>query len=42
MCINAGIKIVIVENDYPDELAREMFKEAGVKVRVKGRPKECG
>jgi deoxycytidylate deaminase len=35
MCINAGIKTVIVGNDYPDELAREMFEEAGVKVEVK-------
>ncbi len=40
MCINAGIKSVIVGSDYPDELAREMFKEAGVKVRVKRRSKE--
>ncbi len=43
MCINAGIKTVIVGSDYPDELAREMFKEAGVEVRVKGGvPKERG
>ena len=35
MCINAGIKTVIVGSNYPDELAREMFKEAGVKVEVK-------
>ena len=35
MVINAGITAVIVACNYPDELAREMFKEAGVKVRVK-------
>lgn len=34
MIINAGIKEVRVENSYPDRLAREMFDEAGVKVRI--------
>ena len=32
MIINAGLKKVIVGNAYPDELATEMFAEAGLKV----------
>jgi dCMP deaminase len=34
MIINAGIKEVKVANPYPDPLAREMFKEAGVKIKI--------
>ena len=32
MIINAGIKKIIFKGDYPDELAMEMLKEAGVRV----------
>ena len=31
--INAGIKEVVFAEDYPNELAKQLFKEAGVKVR---------
>jgi dCMP deaminase len=30
MIINAGIKRIIYQKKYPDELARKLFKEAGV------------
>ena len=33
MIINAGIKRVIYEGDYPDQLSLEMFQEAGVEMR---------
>lgn len=32
MIVNAGIKKLIVSGNYPDKLAREMLREAGVKV----------
>lgn len=32
MVINAGIKKVIFKGDYPDELAMNMLKEAGIRV----------
>ena len=31
--INAGIKEIVFMEDYPNELAKQLFKEAGVKVR---------
>jgi len=34
MLINAGITRVVVAEDYPDELAREFFSEAGIRVEV--------
>ena len=34
MIINAGIKEIIYENPYPDELAMSMLEEAGIKIRV--------
>jgi len=34
MIINAGIKGVIIKNKYPDPLALELLKEAGVTVKV--------
>ncbi|MDP8216156.1 MAG: cytidine/deoxycytidylate deaminase family protein [Candidatus Kaelpia imicola] len=34
MLINAGIKEVIIGNGYPDKLAEDMFKEAGIKIRI--------
>lgn len=33
MIINAGIKEVIVLGEYPDKMAREFLKEAGIKLR---------
>lgn len=38
MLINAGIKEVVMESGYPDEMAKEFFEEAGVAVR----PAEAG
>ena len=32
MIINAGIKKIVFKGDYPDELAMDMLKEAGVRV----------
>lgn len=32
MLINAGIKKVIFQGEYPDPLAREMLKEAGIEL----------
>jgi len=31
--INASIKEVVFAEDYPNELAKQLFKEAGIKVR---------
>ena len=33
MLINAGIKEIVMESGYPDEMAKEFFEEAGVAVR---------
>jgi dCMP deaminase len=32
MIINAGIKKIVFKGDYPDELAMDMLKEAGIRV----------
>ena len=34
MIINAGIKEVVIDGDYPDKMAKEFLKKAKVKVRV--------
>ena len=34
MLINAGIKEIVMESGYPDEMAKDFFKEAGVEVRM--------
>jgi len=34
MIINAGIKEIIISGSYPDKMAKEFLKEAGVKVRI--------
>lgn len=34
MLINAGIEELIIAGTYPDKMAREFLKEAGVRVRV--------
>jgi len=36
MIINSGIERVICANTYPDEMARDMLEEAGVKLEVWG------
>jgi len=36
MIINAGVKEVVIDGDYPDKMAKEFLKEAGVKVRKIG------
>lgn len=33
MLINAGIKEIVTLGDYPDELARELLAEAGIRIR---------
>lgn len=33
MLINAGIEEVVIADGYPDKMARDFFKEAGIKVR---------
>lgn len=33
MIINAGIKEVVIAGGYPDKMAREFLKEAGIKIR---------
>ena len=35
MLINAGIKRIVVLEDYPDPLADEMLEEAGIVVEIK-------
>jgi len=32
MLINAGIRRIVYDGDYPDELARQMLTEAGIKL----------
>ena len=32
MMINAGIKRLVYEGDYPDPLAKKMLKESGIKI----------
>ena len=34
MIINAGIKRIVIKESYPDELAEEMIKEAGIRVDI--------
>lgn len=34
MLINAGIKELVIAGHYPDKMAREFLKEAGIKVRI--------
>ena len=36
MIINAGIRRVVIQETYPDELAEAMFREAGIQVDVMG------
>jgi len=33
MLINAGIKEIVVAEGYPDKMAMELLKEAGIKIR---------
>ncbi|MCQ9207211.1 MAG: cytidine/deoxycytidylate deaminase family protein [Omnitrophica bacterium] len=34
MLINAGIKELIISAHYPDKMAKEFLKEAGIKVKI--------
>lgn len=34
MLINAGIKEIVTCGDYPDKMAKDFLKEAGIKIRV--------
>jgi len=34
MLINAGIKEVVIAGHYPDKMAKDFLKEAGIKMRV--------
>lgn len=34
MLINAGIKEIVIADGYPDKMAMEFFKEAGIKVKT--------
>lgn len=34
MIINAGIREIIIKGGYPDKMARDILREAGVKVRL--------
>jgi dCMP deaminase len=34
MIINAGINDVVIKGDYPDKMAKEMLREAKIKVRI--------
>lgn len=39
MLINAGIKEVVMDSGYPDQMARDFFEEAGILVRTSNRGK---
>ena len=32
MCINAGVKRIVVMGDYPDDLAKDVLRQAGIDV----------
>lgn len=34
MLVNAGVKKVIIREDYPDNLSKEVFREAGVRIEL--------
>jgi dCMP deaminase len=34
MLINAGIKEIVIRGDYPDKMAKDLLREAKIKVRV--------
>lgn len=38
MLINAGIKEIVISGEYPDKMAAEFLKEAGIKVRTYDMP----
>lgn len=33
MLVNAGIKSIVLAHNYPDQLAKDIFAEAGIKIR---------
>jgi len=34
MIINAGIKEIVIKGDYPDKMAKDFLKQAGIKITV--------
>ena len=34
MLINAGIKEIVIRGDYPDKMAKDLLREAKIKVRI--------
>jgi dCMP deaminase len=34
MLINAGIKEIVIRGDYPDKMAKDLLREAKIKIRV--------
>jgi dCMP deaminase len=37
MLINAGVKEIVIAEGYPDKMAMDFLKQAGIKVRIKGK-----
>jgi len=33
MLVNAGVRNLVLATNYPDDLAKELFAEAGIEVR---------
>ena len=34
MLVNAGVRRIVLKEIYPDELARQLLEEAGIKVEI--------
>lgn len=34
MLVNAGIQKIVIRDDYPDELAKNVFREAGIGIEI--------
>ena len=34
MLINAGIREIVIQGEYPDKMSRDLLKEAGIKIRI--------
>jgi dCMP deaminase len=42
MLINCGIRRIVAQHEYPDELAQQMLNEAGIEVSLVGGPEPPG
>jgi dCMP deaminase len=40
LIINAGIKKIVIEDSYPDQMSEEMLKQAGIKIVVRKESRE--